>query len=98
MADHHKTPRIQEALRHASGRSELAPDAIFHSDPASNYTSYDYAVTIVHLGLERTGTCYGNLMAESFFAALKNERGHRTVIEELHQHGPESSGQITQLI
>ncbi len=27
----------------------------------------------------RTGICYDNVMAESFFAALKNERVHRTV-------------------
>ena len=27
----------------------------------------------------RTGICYDNAMAESFFAALKNERVHRTV-------------------
>lgn len=27
----------------------------------------------------RTGACYDNAMAESFFAALKNERVHRTV-------------------
>lgn len=26
----------------------------------------------------RTGICYDNSMAESFFAALKNERVHRT--------------------
>ena len=26
----------------------------------------------------RTGICYDNAMAESFFAALKNERVHRT--------------------
>lgn len=82
MADHYKTPLIQEALRHAAGRLELAPDAIFHSDRGSNYTSYDYAVTIAELGLlrsvGRTGICYDNAMAESFFAALKNERVHRT--------------------
>ena len=82
MADHYKTPLVQEALRHAAGRFELAPDAIFHSDRGSNYTSYDYAVTITELGLQqsvgRTGICYDNAMAESFFAALKNERVHRT--------------------
>jgi putative transposase len=29
--------------------------------------------------LGRTGCCYDNALAESFFAALKNERVHRTV-------------------
>ncbi|MGH3833991.1 MAG: integrase core domain-containing protein, partial [Pseudonocardiaceae bacterium] len=59
------------------------PDAIFHSDRGSNYTSYGFAATIAELDLRhsvgRTGICYDNAMAESFFAALKNERVHRTV-------------------
>jgi putative transposase len=29
--------------------------------------------------LGRTGCCYDNVLAESFFASLKNERVHRTV-------------------
>lgn len=82
MDDHYKTPLIQEALHHSADRLEFAPDAIFHSDRGSNYTSYDFAVTITELGLRqsvgRTGICYDNSMAESFFAALKNERVHRT--------------------
>jgi len=57
--------------------------AIFHSDRGSNYTSYEFAGTCTELGLRhsvgRTGICYDNAMAESFFAALKNERIHRTV-------------------
>ena len=82
MDDHYKTPLIDAALRHAHGRVEFAPDAIFHSDRGSNYTSAEFAETISRLGLRhsvgRTGICYDNAMAESFFAALKNERVHRT--------------------
>ncbi|MGB6163146.1 MAG: integrase core domain-containing protein [Pseudonocardiaceae bacterium] len=78
-----KTPLIQAALHHAASRIALEPGAIFHSDRGSNYTSYDFAVTIAELDLRhsvgRTGICYDNAMAESFFAALKNERVHRTV-------------------
>ena len=37
MDDHYKTPLIDAALRHAHGRVEFAPDAIFHSDRGSNY-------------------------------------------------------------
>lgn len=83
MGEDYKTPLIQAALRHAASRTALEPDAIFHSDRGSNYTSYDFAATIAGLGLRhsvgRTGICYDNAMAESFFAALKNERVHRTV-------------------
>lgn len=48
-----------------------------------NYTSAQYAATLKTLGLRqsvgRTGICYDNSMAESFFATLKNECVHRTV-------------------
>ena len=83
MAEHYKTPLIQAALAHAAGRVSLEPNAIFHSDRGSNYTSRDFGATITELGLRqsvgRTGICYDNALAESFFAALKNERVHRTV-------------------
>jgi hypothetical protein len=49
---------------------------------SGNYTSAEFAATLTELGLRRsvgrTGICYDNAMAESFFAALKNERVHRT--------------------
>jgi len=49
---------------------------------STNYTSAEFAATLTELGLRRsvgrTGICYDNAMAESFFAALKNERVHRT--------------------
>ncbi len=51
--------------------------------PGSNYTSADFHTALTDLGLRhsvgRTGICDDNAMAESFFAALKNERVHRTV-------------------
>ena len=60
----------------------LAANAIFHSDRGSNYTSQQFARTLKKHDLRqsagRTGICYDNAMAESFFAALKNERVHRT--------------------
>ena len=59
----------------------LAENAIFHSDRGSNYTSRQFAETlkkrILRQSVGRTGICYDNAMAESFFAALKNERVHR---------------------
>jgi len=83
MDDNYKTPLIVEALRRTTDRITLAEGAIFHSDRGSNYTSFDFATAITELGMRhsvgRTGICYDNAMAESFFAALKNERVHRTV-------------------
>ena len=56
--------------------------AIFHSDRGSNYTSRQFAETLkkynIRQSVGRTGICYDNAMAESFFAALKNQRVHRT--------------------
>lgn len=78
----YKTPLIEIALRRATQNVPLDDHAIFHSDRGSNYTSAQFAATVRGLGLRqsvgRTGICYDNAMAESFFAALKNELVHRT--------------------
>lgn len=80
--DNYKTPLIEEAIAMASRKNRIHPKAIFHSDRGSNYTSYQFAATLerydIRQSVGRTGICYDNAMAESFFAALKNERVHRT--------------------
>jgi transposase InsO family protein len=80
--DNYKTPLIEKAIEMAARNFPLAGHAIFHSDRGSNYTSQQFAGTLKKYGLRhsvgRTGICYDNAMAESFFAALKNERVHRT--------------------
>jgi putative transposase len=66
----------------AARNHTISPGAVFHSDRGSNYTSAEYAKTLKDLNIRqsvgRTGICYDNAMAESFFAALKTERVHRT--------------------
>jgi transposase InsO family protein len=83
MADHYKTPLISAAIDAAARNYDLCDEAIFHSDRGSNYTSAEYADKLASLRLRqsvgRTGICYDNAMAESFFASLKNELVHRTV-------------------
>jgi transposase InsO family protein len=80
--DNYKTPLIEKAIEMAARNYPLAENAVFHSDRGSNYTSCQFAATLKRHGLRqsvgRTGICYDNAMAESFFAALKNERVHRT--------------------
>jgi putative transposase len=80
--DNYKTPLIEKAIEMAARNYPLAENAVFHSDRGSNYTSCQFAVTLKRYGLRqsvgRTGICYDNAMAESFFAALKNERVYRT--------------------
>jgi transposase InsO family protein len=80
--DNYKTPLIEAAIEMAARNHQLAPGAIFHHDRGSNYTSCQFAATLKRLSIRqsvgRTGICYDNAMAESFNAALKNERVHRT--------------------
>jgi putative transposase len=82
MDDNYKTPLIAAAVQMAARDCDLPVGAIFHSDRGSNYTSAEFAETLKGLGIRqsvgRTGICYDNAMAESFNAALKVERVHRT--------------------
>ena len=82
MDDNYKTGLIGAAITMADRNHAIAPDAVFHSDRGSNYTSAVYAATLRNLNIRqsvgRTGICFDNALAESFFAALKTERVHRT--------------------
>ena len=83
IADHMRTELVETALRNAAATAVIEPDAIFHSDRGSVYTSAGYRALVAGLGMRssmgRTGVCWDNAMAESFFSALKNERVYRTV-------------------
>jgi putative transposase len=82
MDDNYRTPLITSAIEMAARNLGLPADAVFHSDRGSNYTSAEFAVSLERLGIRqsvgRTGICYDNALAESFNAALKVERVHRT--------------------
>ena len=83
IADHMRTELVETALKNAAATAVNEPREIFHSDRGSVYTSGDYRKLVKDLGMRssmgRTGVCWDNAMAESFFSALKNERVHRTV-------------------
>lgn len=80
--DHMRTELVETALRNAAVTNVIEPRAIFHSDRGSVYTSAAYTSLVTGLGLRssmgRTGVCWDNSQAETFFSALKNERVHRT--------------------
>jgi putative transposase len=82
MDDNYKTPLIVDAIQMAARNLDLPDGAVFHSDRGSNYTSAEFGRVLRELGIRqsvgRTGSCYDNALAESFFGALKNERVHRT--------------------
>jgi putative transposase len=87
MADHHRAELVVDALQMAAGRGELKPACIMHSDRGSEYTSGEFRKEIRKLNLRqsmgRTGSCYDNAAAESFFGLLKAEIG--TTVWESHQ-------------
>jgi transposase InsO family protein len=83
MADHMRTELVTAALDMAARNHHLEPDCIMHSDRGTQYTSAEYQAKLAQLGLRhslgRTGVCWDNALAESFFASLKNERVHHMV-------------------
>lgn len=83
MADHMRTELVTEALDMAARNHHLEKDCIMHSDRGTQYTSAEYLTKLSELGLQhslgRTGVCWDNALAESFFASLKNERVHQMV-------------------
>jgi putative transposase len=79
MADHHRAELVADALEMAAGRGALRPGCIMHSDRGSEYTSAEFRSHIRKFNLRqsmgRTGICYDNAAAESFFGLLKAEIG-----------------------
>ena len=81
LADHMRTSLVVDALAMAIAHGHVQPDAIFHSDRGCQYTSAEFALFCkrnrVRTSLGRTGVCWDNAAAESFFASLKNEMYYR---------------------
>jgi transposase InsO family protein len=80
LAEHMRTSLVIDALQMGIDAGLVAPDAIFHSD-RGQYTSTEFhrfcKDNLVRTSLGRTGVCWDNAAAESFFAALKNEMYYR---------------------
>lgn len=85
MADHYKTSLIDAAIDSAAGNIATARDCIFHSDRGSNYTSDEFGRKLKSLKMRRsvgrTGVCWDNALAESFFGVLKNEWLNRMIFK-----------------
>jgi transposase InsO family protein len=77
LAEHLRTELVADALVNAVAARDPVPGVIFHSDKGCQYTSGDYATLAddleVALSTGRTGQCWDNALAESFFASLKGE-------------------------
>jgi len=83
MAAHMRTDLICDAISMAATHTLLPAGAVFHSDRGTQYTSAQFAEHLkkyeITPSMGRTGVCWDNAMAESFFGALKNELINRTV-------------------
>jgi transposase InsO family protein len=68
------------AWRMAVQRRRPEAGLLHHSDRGCQYTSFEYRTALAHHGvtvsMSRTGNCWDNAVAESFFATLKNELVH----------------------
>ena len=81
MAEHMRAALVCDALSMAATNVQFAPEVVFHSDRGSQYTSSQFARHLQSLNvipsMGRTGVCWDNALAESFFGALKNELVYR---------------------
>jgi transposase InsO family protein len=81
---------IEAALRQAVAlRGSLPNKVVFHSDRGSNYTSAQIAGLAKELpilrSMGRTGVCWDNAAAESFWSTFKNEYYFRHVFTTLDE-------------
>ena len=83
FADHMRTDLVTQALHAAVRRrgNRIRTGIIFHSDRGSQYTSTEFgavcALYKIKQSMGRTGVCWDNAGAESFFATLKRELIYR---------------------
>jgi len=78
MADHMRTSLVLDALDMAvQARGGKVAGTIFHSDRGSQYLSDNYQAALrgrkMLQSVGRTGVCWDNAVAESFFSSLKRE-------------------------
>ena len=82
MAEHMRIELVVDALgMAAAARGGRTAGIIFHGDRGSQYMSSDYRQLIADLDMfqsvGRTGVCWDNAVAESFWSSLKREVVHR---------------------
>jgi len=77
IAPHMRTELVLDALRMALGRRVPSANLVHHSDRGCQYASTEYRSLLqqhaINCSMSRTGDCWDNAVAESFFATLKTE-------------------------
>jgi putative transposase len=84
IEEHMRADLVEQALQMAiTLRGELPAKVVFHADRGTQYASTQIAEFAAANGITRsmgkTGVCWDNAMAESFFATLKTEFYYRRV-------------------
>ncbi len=84
IAENMRTDLVEQALQMAiTLRGELPTNVVFHTDRGTQYASAQITAFAAANGITRsmgrTGVCWDNAMAESFFATLKTEFYYRRV-------------------
>ena len=83
LTDHMRTSLVIDALDMARIHDRVAENALLHSDHGTQYTSQALTAYCAQAGITqsmgRTGVCWDNAVAETFFASLKNEMYHQQV-------------------
>jgi putative transposase len=82
--EHMRADLVEQALQMAiTLRGQLPAKVVFHADRGTQYASAQITtfatVNGITRSMGRTGVCWDNAMAESFFATLKTEFYHRRV-------------------
>ena len=82
--EHMRADLVEQALQMAiTLRGELPAHVVFHADRGTQYASEQIAefarMNGITRSMGRTGVCWDNAMAESFFATLKTEFYYRRV-------------------
>ena len=77
MANHMRAELVTQALTMAIGQRQPTAGLIMHTDRGSQYGADSYRQLLRQHGIEpsmsRTGNCWDNAVAESFFHTLKTE-------------------------
>src|SRR5688500_17770247 len=81
LAEYMRTSLVTDALAMAITGGHAPAGVIFHRDRGCQYTSHEFARFCadnqIQASVGRTGVCWDNAAAESFFATLKNEMYYR---------------------
>jgi transposase InsO family protein len=90
VADHLRADLVEDTLRQAAAlRGELPENVIFHADRGCQFTSAQLAEVSRAIGVLRsmgkTGVCWDNAQAESFWSTFKTEYYDRHVFATVAQ-------------